>query len=1018
MKKIIYVLCMSAIMLACSVVGTQAATDYTLNGTTFTVYTADGLMEVAKIINGESGDTSVSYITYDISIANDIDMSGKTWKPIGKNDTYVYTGTVYGNGNTISNLKRENYPSSCLGFIGVGGLGVTVKDLDLVNVTLTSSRDGTAYAGGIIGKAKGAGEMTVSGCSVQGVVGTNQSGAGGIAGAVTSIYSKFNVSGCTVDVIATADVSGAGAYVGYKAEQATVTATSCTIRSDYVRGGTEITAYTADGLMTAASYVNSDTAYSACTINIGCDINMSGKTWIPIGKDSTYAFSGRINGNGYTVSNLTSTSYSTEFLAFVGVAGSGAEVKDLHLTNVDFRSSARGVAGIIASVTSDASITGCTVKGSLYSGNNYAGGLVAVVSTAESSLTISNCAVDADVTAIGHSAAGIVAGDVAGGYTTNDLSTFPVVKAEKVYMTGTYTAKNRVGAFMGYNLCVNADFRSCISLATLNYTTATENGAFIAVDNKSKIYLENCIVMSDLHAFYNLSMSASNQSVEFKNCYLMKDRIGKDATIATYNQNGYYKYDSSATYKYNVIADVIVDGVGPTFTPFTVSNTTYRVPIIQYNLPSGTENEVMTRAYDAAMAMFANGSVQESFVHKHTWGAVVVKTESTYTSEGVTTHACAKCHTVKSVSSPCKESAIDWDYDEGTKTLTISGEGSMGTFATPNTIPWKSVRSKATSVVISNGIVDICDYAFYDFTHLRHITIPNGVQSIGVASFHNCRILKTLELPSSVKTIKNIAFEYCTSLESINIPSSVTSIGYGIFRFADDATPVITSNNSRYTVSGGCLVEVSTATVISGFKNSVIPTNAAIIGRSAFQGCAASSITVPSNITTVTQYAFADCKHLTSVNMASNAAATGEGAFIRCIRLTEISLPSSITTIDALAFSECVSLKKITLPASLTKIDISAFKSCTSLTQAVYAGTSSQWSAVSVSGGNTILTSKLVTSANYSTAMYDTNGELSSEAVLQSMPGVEITSDTRSLADGHPAPSDVFTKKRNHKSDI
>ena len=975
MKKIILFLIVLCITLSALAFTTYASSDYTLNGTSFTVYTADGLMEVAKIINGEEGDTSVLYTAYNINIANDIDMAGKTWKPIGKNDAYVYTGTVNGNGHTINNLTRKNYSGICLGFIGAAGLGVTVNDLNFENVTFTSSRTETAYVGGIIGKAEGAGKMTVSGCTVSGNVQNTTGGAAGFVGAITSSQAALEIRNCTFNGNVISESINAGSLVGYVKSGAVISNTGSKTVSGSVRAGTVFTVYSADALMNAVSKVNSDTAFSASVINIGKNIDMGGKSWIPIGKDAAYAFKGTVNGGGYTVSNLTSSNYTVENLGFVGIAGAGAAVNNLHLENLNFKTSASHVGGIIANVTNTATITDCTVRGSIHTDGKYAGGLVGVVSTSSSHITISNCAVDADISAVGHSASGIVGGETAGGYNTSDLSTFPTVKADKVFLSGNYKAEYRVGSFMGYNFCVNADFRNCISLATLSFTNSSENGAFMAVDNYSKIYLENCTVFSDLRAFYNLSITTSVQTVELKNCYLLKDKIGKMATLATYNKYSYLKYDANIPNKYTAIADVIVDGVGPKYTPFTTTNTAYRPPVIQYNLPSGTESEVITKAYNAAMSMFENGSRQESFVHKHTWASGVVKTAATYLSEGITTHKCTKCNAVKKVETPCLESNISWSFNEGTKTLTISGTGSMGKFFTPNTILWKEVRDKTVSVVIQSGIVDICDYAFYDFTSLKSVTIPSGIKVIGAYAFHNCKSLENISLPSSLTTIHIHAFEYCSSLKSVNIPKSVSNIGYGVFRYAKDATPVITSASSKYTVSGGCLIETSTKTVIAGFKNSTIPTDAntvTTIGRGAFCGINMESITIPSNVTTVSIHAFADCKALKTAVISRNVTVIGEGVFYGCYKLDNVVLPPNTETIGALAFNECTGLKTITLPSTLKTVGISAFKNCTALSKAAFTGSSSQWSSVSIAGSNDILKSKVTYENAYPTAMSTT----------------------------------------------
>lgn len=710
--------------------------------------------------------------------------------------------------------------------------------------------------------------------------------------------------------------------------------------NDYSLQGETFTVYTADGLMEVAAKINADTAYAGYDINIANDLDMTGKKWVPIGKDAQHAYRGTINGGGHTVKNLTATNYSEQNLAFVGIAADGAQIKSLHLQNVDFHSTKRCVSGIIADVTARATISDCTVEGKISSEDNYAGGLVAVVSTAESDITIENCAVNAMIQAAGHSAAGIVAGDTAGGHVESDLETFPIITARKTFVTGDYIATNRVASFMGYNTCANVTLTDCVSLATLKYTKTSENGAFLAVDNKSKIYLENCIAFSNLHAFYNLSMTDAVQTVEFKNCYLLQEKSGKKATIATYNRNGYYKHDASATYKYIVIADVIVDGVGPEFTPFTESNTTYRVPIIQYNLPSGTEEEVLSRAGEKATAMFENGSIQQSFVHKHAWAEGSQELAPTYMATGITAHKCTTCHAIKRVDTPCKESTIKWDYDEETKTLTISGEGSMIKVFNSNNMPWKSVRDEAEKLIVEEGIIDVCDYAFSRFTALKNVV-----------------------LPETLTTIYKHAFEYCSSLESINIPESVKSIGYGVFRYAKNATPQITSASEEYTVNGNCLIEKATLTVIAGFKNSTIPTDATIattIRKHAFQGCTGlAEMTIPANITVVEEHAFADCYDLKTADLSENVTEISEGLFSGCYSLENIVLPTNVTTIGALAFNECTGLTEITLPETITTIGVSAFDYCLSLEKATYTGSSTKWKKVTVEKGNAIIEKKI-----------------------------------------------------------
>ena len=68
------------------------------DGKTYTVYTDEGLRNVAKLVNEEWK------LDINITLTGDIDLTGIDWTPIGKDDNKAYTGTFDGNGKTITGL--------------------------------------------------------------------------------------------------------------------------------------------------------------------------------------------------------------------------------------------------------------------------------------------------------------------------------------------------------------------------------------------------------------------------------------------------------------------------------------------------------------------------------------------------------------------------------------------------------------------------------------------------------------------------------------------------------------------------------------------------------------------------------------------------------------------------------------------------------------------------------------------------------------------------------------------------
>ena len=78
-------------------------------------------------------------------------------------------------------------------------------------------------------------------------------------------------------------------------------------------------------------------------------------------------------------------------------------------------------------------------------------------------------------------------------------------------------------------------------------------------------------------------------------------------------------------------------------------------------------------------------------------------------------------------------------------------------------------------------------------------------------------------------------------------------------------------------------------------------------------------------------YAFNDCKILTTINLGNSVKTIGKSAFNKCKILTTINLGNSVKTIGAYAFNECTNLKTINL-GSVESIGDYAFNECKSLT--------------------------------------------------------------------------------------
>ena len=171
----------------------------------YTVTSADGLMNVAELVNG--GKTDIN-----ITLDKNIDLTGKDWTPIGTSFDNSYTGTFDGGGHTITGLTVTTYDkyAGLFGWLNSAG---TVKNVVMEGVQITNNHS-SGFAGGVVGNSWG----TIENCSVSGSV-NGEVYVGGVVGAqidgsITGCSSSATVKGM-VDV---------GGVAGQTNSSATLTA--------------------------------------------------------------------------------------------------------------------------------------------------------------------------------------------------------------------------------------------------------------------------------------------------------------------------------------------------------------------------------------------------------------------------------------------------------------------------------------------------------------------------------------------------------------------------------------------------------------------------------------------------------------------------------------------------------------------------------------------------------------------------------------------------------------------------
>ena len=196
----------------------------------YTVYNADGLMNVAELVNG--GKTDIN-----ITLDTNINLTGKDWTPIGTSPRNSYKGTFDGGGHTITGLTvttNDEY----VGLFGYLNRAGTVKNVVMEGIQITSNHmfgntggvagfswgtiencsvsgsiSGTVSVGGVVGAQR---DRSITGCSSSATV-KGTLNVGGVAGqtsfgaTLTACYATGNV---IIEIDRTQNISGGG-LVGF-----------------------------------------------------------------------------------------------------------------------------------------------------------------------------------------------------------------------------------------------------------------------------------------------------------------------------------------------------------------------------------------------------------------------------------------------------------------------------------------------------------------------------------------------------------------------------------------------------------------------------------------------------------------------------------------------------------------------------------------------------------------------------------------------------------------------------------
>ena len=270
---------------------------------------------------------------------------------------------------------------------------------------------------------------------------------------------------------------------------------------------------------------------------------------------------------------------------------------------------------------------------------------------------------------------------------------------------------------------------------------------------------------------------------------------------------------------------------------------------------------------------------------------------------------------------------------------------------------------RETTYTIPDCVSRILNGAFDGCINLKNVIIPDKITSIEMSTFTKCSGITSIIIPDGVTRIGSDAFSFCTGLTSIIIPYGVTSIEDYAFWRCDSLTDVyfsgtedewqainIASNNEdlinatihyadnvhdivdsgrwgslEWTLDRKRILTISGVGMMDDFS----PDSSEAWRRSRITSI--ENVIISAGITSIGNFAFKDCKNMTSVVIPDTVTTIGFDSFRNCSSLDGLIIPEGVQFIGGDAFMGCSSLTNVLLPASLKSLDGFPFADCSCL---------------------------------------------------------------------------------------
>ncbi len=222
-----------------------------------------------------------------------------------------------------------------------------------------------------------------------------------------------------------------------------------------------------------------------------------------------------------------------------------------------------------------------------------------------------------------------------------------------------------------------------------------------------------------------------------------------------------------------------------------------------------------------------------------------------------------------------------------------------------------------------NGLESIGGFAFSGDTALAEITLPNSGFALGEKVFNNCTNLAKviLQAKTQITSAQGSIFNGC-GLQHFELADGADTA----YKLSDDKTQLLSQDGS----------EIILAAVNATSGEVTVPTTVTSVRAGAFSGANLTSVTFEGAVK-LGEYAFADCKQLTTVKFADAEGSTiGNGAFAGCTNLNSVEKLDKVSAIGNDAFNGDTALTSVSLADGVT-VGEGSFRS-SGLTSATFNG--------------------------------------------------------------------------------